>query len=106
MSVYDPDTLRIAAAKILALLVVGTTTKVAMKCAGFTRINKEYIIYRKRIERLRDKLKSEHPTTILVKDGSIEAASILICSAKEVSKIAVCLLLSQSLPILLFYILL
>ena len=98
---YDPDALCTAAANIMVLSISGTTTNMAMKCAGFKSITEEYGIYRKRIERLRDKLKSEHPASVMVNEGSIESASTLSClttstlgcSTETVSKSVGCILL-------------
>ena len=90
---YDPDALCTAAANIMVLSISGTTAKMAMKCAGFKSIIEEYGIYRKRIERLRDKLKSKHPASVMVNEGLIESTSILSCSTEEVSKSVGCIFL-------------
>ena len=83
---YDPSALCNVAAKIMALLTKGTATKLAMECAGFKDIKAEYNIYRKRIERLRDKLKSEHPESISIGVGSIELMSTLTSSTGELTR--------------------
>ena len=64
-----------------------------MKCAGFKSVDEEYKVYRKRIERQRNKLMSL-PSLILVNEGSIESNSLtstLTSSGTEISNSVVCL---------------
>ena len=70
MSAYDPGALCNAAAHILVHSAPQTATKIAMKCAGFKIVDEEYKVYRKRIERQRNKLISL-PSLVLVNEGPI-----------------------------------
>ena len=65
------------AAQILLLSTSDTTTKTAMKCAGFKSVDKEYITYRKRIERMQNQLKLSHPSQITVQEESLISTSSL-----------------------------
>ena len=87
MSAYDPGALCNAAAQILLHSAPQTATKTAMKCAGFKSVDEEYKVYRKRIERQRNKLTSL-PSLVLVNEGSIasnSSTSTLSCTGTEVS---------------------
>ena len=86
MSAYDPGALCNAAAQILVHSAPQTATKIAMKCAGFKSVDEEYKVYRKRIERQRNKLMSL-PSLVLINEGSVESnssTSTLSCSETEV----------------------
>ena len=74
MLAYDPGALCNAAAQILFHLVPQTVTKVAMKCAGFKSVDNEYKVYRKRIERQRNKLMLL-PSLVSINEGSIASNS-------------------------------
>ena len=92
MSSYDPHALCRAAAQILLLSTSDTTTKTAMKCAGFKSVDAEYITYRKRIERQRNQLKLSHPSQITVQEESlISTSSLSNCTdiAAKASRIVV-----------------
>jgi len=86
MSSYNPTTLCHSAAQILLLSTSDTTTKTAMKCAGFKSVDEEYITYRKRIERMRNQLKLSHPAQITVQEESMMSTSSLSNCADSVAK--------------------
>ena len=83
MSSYDPIALCSSAAQILALSAPDTKTKTAMKCTGFRSIDEEYNAYRKRIERLTNKLKASHPSQLTVQEESLASTSSLSTETAE-----------------------
>ena len=83
MSSYDPIALCSSAAQILALSAPDTKTKNAMKCAWFRSVDEEYNAYRKRIERLINKLKVSHPSQITVQEESLVSTSSLSTETVE-----------------------
>ena len=85
MSNYDPHVLCHSAAQILLLSAPDTKTKTAMECAGFKSVDEEYKLYRKRIERMRNRLRSSHPSQITIQEELTESTSSMSNSIETVS---------------------
>jgi len=85
MASYDSILLCNAAAKILRYSAPGTNTKVAIECAGFQKLNKEYDNYRKRIERQQNRLITSIPDVVIVVPGEskVSTATLSLLSDTE-----------------------
>ena len=74
---YDPAVLCAAAVNTLVYSVPGTIMKEVMKCAGFKEVDMASDTYRKRIERLKKKIITSHPSQITVMNRSMSLPSVL-----------------------------